>query len=1235
VAINQAIANGERMTADLRIFGLCMLSCALLTAPTQLRAAGPNIIHILADDLGYGSVGFNGQLKIQTPNLDALASGGMKFTSAYSCPTCAAARSTLYTGFNTGHANVDGNSELTAGFNADEIMTGTVLKQAGYNTAVFGKWGFGATGSYVQNGPDNEPTISTPASLPNNHGVDTFYGFLNHSAAQDYFYQWMWKTQTGAPNGLTTVANNLGPPNATYPAGSPEYTHDLIAKESEKYITAHAADSSPFFMELNYTIPHFDITQISSAPGGLGIYSGAAYSSWTTEQKQYAAMITRMDASVGSLMAKLSNPDGIPNTNDSILNNTLVIFTSDNGADGEAEAPRNFFTANAPFRGGKFEIYEGGIHMPEVAYWNGTIAPGSVSNYRTDLADFMATAADLAGVDTPVGVDGTSLKPILTGQGPMKQRDYLVFEQHGIHGDDADSRVGRWTVIRQDGMKLIRYDNETQELYNLNTDPDENAPLSLANPTNLAIAQELEADAIADDVTRGAVQYHKWTGPNGGSLESAGNWGATTAPDRYWSAVVANTGASPAIAHVATDVTTLGVEVKGSTAMQVVNVHSGRTLTSLNEVRVGNHGRIDLADGTVASSRWVNIKAGGQVIGQGTVKGDVYNQGTVSPGRTNDTPAWPVAPPPALPPSGLNTGTVTAMAFNFSGVQDEVPVNQTTTLSPYVELTHGLDFGPSIGPRWSAGGTDAGNELNAIGFNATSLSQAITNGDYITFSVDPVAGAGIIPDSVSFRFWRNGNPTAGTTGSPPNFAILSDVKGFTAGDVLAQATYSDFTDRNHDYTAVQHTLTAPLPTVTAAIDGPTEYRLYAWGATNPASNIHVNAVSLSAKFVGVPSLEFNFSGVQNQGPLTALKRKDANVTLASGLTYGPGLNASSNNNAGNELNVAGFSTGSTQQSALDGNDYLTFTVQAVTGMTMIPDSASFTIWRQSQTSATGYALFSSATGFSAGQQLAQASINAATIGAAAQLAIEGTISSPQPTTSPVEFRLYGWGAGSSLDNTHVTAASMRARFASIVGVSIDPTGSISVQGDFYHQAGGQIAIDLGGRSAGVDYDTINVVGKVNLAGDLSVSLADAGGSPFAPVSGDLFQILTATQGLTGQFANVALPTLPWDLNWKVNYFSTAVTLSVIVTGDFDHDGFVNTSDYVVWRKNNGSVADYNAWRANFGTVLGSGSGVGLGSSNGANVPEPTSFVLLITGAAFFGVRRRRRGQADGRIRAAI
>src|SRR5262249_55016057 len=323
----------------------------------------------------------------------------------------------------------------------------------------------------------------------------------------------------GAPNGVTTVANNGGP------GGTPQYSHDLIAAQSEQYIAAHAADSSPFYMQLNYTIPHFDIDAIASVPGGWGIYANKP---WTDQEKDYAAMITRMDASIGSLMARLDDPNGDGNHSDSILNNTLIIFTSDNGPSTEDSSPVDFFDANGIYRGGKFEVYEGGIHMPEVAYWKGVIAPGSVSTYRTDLTDFMATAADLAGVDPPVGIDGSSLAPILTGQGHLKQRKYLVFEHQGAHGADSDPRIGRWAVVRQDGMKLIRYDDESQELFNLNTDPGEHSPLSLTIPANLQIAQELEADAIAEDVTRGFVKYRTWSGPNGGSLQTANYWSSPT-----------------------------------------------------------------------------------------------------------------------------------------------------------------------------------------------------------------------------------------------------------------------------------------------------------------------------------------------------------------------------------------------------------------------------------------------------------------------------------------------------------------------------------------------------------------------------------------------------------------------------------------------------------------------------------------------------------------------------------
>ena len=207
---------------------------------------------------------------------------------------------------------------------------------------------------------------------------------------------------------------------------------------------------------------------------------------------------------------------------------------------------------------------------------------------------------------------------------------------------------------------------------------------------------------------------------------------------------------------------------------------------------------------------------------------------------------------------------------------------------------------------------------------------------------------------------------------------------------------------------------------------------------------------------------------------------------------------------------------------------------------------------------------------------------------------------------------------------------MRARFTSIAGSSIDPTGSITVQGDFYHLSGGMLAIDLGGHSAGVDYDAVNVIGKVELEGDLAVSLADVNENPFAPGFGDTFSILTATQGVTGQFANVALPQLPWNLDWRVDYLANTVNLVVYTSGDFNDDGIVNVADYVVWRKNVGTQSEYDTWRSHFGQTIGLDSGATIDRANGASVPEPMSAVLWLLASAVGFCRRYRGGPKAAR-----
>jgi hypothetical protein len=870
----------------------------------------------------------------------------------------------------------------------------------------------------------------------------------------------------------------------------------------------------------------------------------------------------------------------------------------------------DFFRPSGIYRGGKFEVFEGGIHVPGVAYWRGAIEPGATSDYRTDLADFLATAADLGGVETPVGIDGTSIAPILTGEGRMRERDYLVFEHQGSDGADPETRIGRWAIVRQDGKKLIRYDDETSALYDLATDPGESTPLSLA--ANAALVAELEGYASAEGLTRGSVQYRTWSGPSGGELDYAQNWQSPTSPDGYWSAVVRNTSTSPAIAHVSTNVETLGVEIRGDSAAQVVEIHPGRTLSGRNEVRVGANGRVDLNDGTLATNRWVNVRVGGEVRGDGTVAGDVYNEGVLSPGRTDDSPAWPIAAPSALPPINLNTGNVTAVNFNFAGSQDDVPVGRTTTISQYLELTHGLDFGPSVGPRWGSGGTDAGNELNVIGHTASSLAAAKAAGDYITFTVNPVDGAGIVPSSVSFRLWRNGGSSA------RNFAILSSADGFNT--VLNQASYTDMG------IGTQHMLTASIPAVADAdaFSAPIEYRLYAWGATATTGGTHVNLASLNAKFVAVPTLEFNFSGVQDKAPLTALRRQDTNASLTAGFNFGPGVaprGVGDVTNVGSEFNVAGFSTGNTLATALEGDDFLSFEVQAVAGMAMFPDSVSFKFWRHSADSATDYALFSSVSGFMNGLHLASAHLT--TTGSGNLHTITGSFSGAQPTTDPIEFRLYGWNAATSTDSTHVVGASMRARFASLVGTPIDPTGMLAVQGDLYHLNGGTIAIDLGGNEAGVDYDVVNVLGNLDLEGNLFVSLVDIGGSSFAPELGDVFDILTSTQNIVGEFDEVTLPPLAWNLNWRLDYLPTIVRLSAVATGDFNDDGIVDAADYLLWRKNGGTAAEYSVWRASFGTTSPAGAGLLVEPSTSTNVPEPTSMLLLVWGAAVICWRGRR------------
>ena len=840
----------------LGVAGLCGMAA---NAPLQAFAQnGPNIVHIFADDLGKGSVGIHGQNArelaglpfIATPNIDALAGDGMTFNRGYAATLCSPSRAMLMGGFHQGHNLNDRNQNIGQGFLAQDITVGEVLQDAGYTTSVWGKWGFGGSGGTQTSGAKEDdlrlnPSINSPAhALPTNQGFDEFTGYLNHSRAHRYFVSSLWTTDpTGNPqtDGISEqLLGNVGPGNSNLHALD---THTVIAQRSEQFIEDHHQDADPFYMQVNYTIPHNDLEWIEFIPGWFDAYAGQNTASWTDKEKRYAAMITYMDSTIGSLIDKLEDPNSDGDTSDSVLDNTLIIFTSDNGATNAdfSTSGLNHFGINDELRGGKRDLWEGGINVPLIMRWDGQIAPGTTNDQLTDLADFMATAADLAGVRAPVGTDGISLAPTLTGEGMQRVRDYLIFEHHEGDGPDPNGLDPRWTIVRGDD-KLIKFSNGELRLYNLATDPDENNQLNQGIAANAALVSELQALALAEGVENPSdygVEFAQWTGADGDSINDGSKWSLGTAPADHWSAVVDNPLAAPSVVNASGNVMTLGFEVNGSAGQQTVIVSAGSVLEGRNAVRIAGQGRIQLDDATLKSVRWIDVLDQGELTGQGTVEGDVYNAATIAPGRADGLPALP------QPKTGVNTGTVTAIDFQFVG-QDVDPMTNTSALNENVELVQGFSLGGGLNFRNAA---DAGNEFNVTGFSGagSDLADAIASDDYLSFTLAPVFGVEMDIESISVNLWRNGS------GAAESYAILTSQDGFTDADALAQATYND------DGIANQHLLTANR--TGGGTTDPVEVRIYGWGQSGNFGNTHFNDASVTASFVSVPTAALDPTGV--------------------------------------------------------------------------------------------------------------------------------------------------------------------------------------------------------------------------------------------------------------------------------------------------------------------------------------------------------------------------------------
>ena len=430
-----------------------VFTLALVCLSATIAAAAdrpPNIVFILADDLGYAELGCYGQEKIRTPRIDRMAAEGMRFTQHYSgCAVCAPSRCALMTGRHMGHAYIRNNSEVKPEGQkpiADSVVTiGEILQAAGYACGAMGKWGLG--------GPDS-------VGHPNRQGFDLFYGYLCQRHAHNHFPIYLWRNErrvelAGNTRGLT----------------GEHFSGDLFTDVALEFIRAN--QDRPFFLYVPYAVPHLAIqvpedslAEYRGQWDDSAYEGGKGYLPHPAPRAGYAAMVTRMDRDVGRILDLIAELG--------LDENTLVIFSSDNGPtyDRLGGSDSDFFTSTGPFRGLKGSLHEGGIRVPCVARWPGKIAAGTIRDHISAFWDFVPTACEVAGVDAEVEFDGVSYLPTLLDE-PQPEHEFLYWEFAAYGGQQA-VRSGRYKAIRQN----MRQGNLEIELYDLATDPGETTDLA-------------------------------------------------------------------------------------------------------------------------------------------------------------------------------------------------------------------------------------------------------------------------------------------------------------------------------------------------------------------------------------------------------------------------------------------------------------------------------------------------------------------------------------------------------------------------------------------------------------------------------------------------------------------------------------------------------------------------------------------------------------------------------------
>ena len=434
----------------------------------------PNIVFILADDLGWGDLSCYGQTRFTTPNIDALAARGLRFTQAYSGTTVSApSRSCLVTGTHSGHTAVRGNMELEPE-GQFPLPDGTRtffhdLKDAGYRTGAFGKWGLGFVGS---------------TGDPNRMGIDQFYGFNCQLLAHSYYADHIWDNEM-----RVDLLDNTD----AVPYGQGTYIPDLIQNKALSFLEESVKEGRPFFMWYPTTIPHAELivpeddiikgfrgsypeVSFKGCDQGMPGFRKGGYCSQEYPHATFAAMVTRLDMYVGQIVDKLKELG--------VYDNTIIIFASDNGPHLEGGADPVFFDSNGPWRGYKRDVYEGGIRVPFIISWNGHVKEGGETDFMCSFWDVMPTLRELNGQSLEDDMDGISLLPLLEGRKGQKEHEFLYFEFQEYGGRQA-VRKGPWKLVH----KNIRNDDETYELFNLDDDPSETTDLLQEHPE---IAGELK-----------------------------------------------------------------------------------------------------------------------------------------------------------------------------------------------------------------------------------------------------------------------------------------------------------------------------------------------------------------------------------------------------------------------------------------------------------------------------------------------------------------------------------------------------------------------------------------------------------------------------------------------------------------------------------------------------------------------------------------------------------------------